>query len=147
MKTGMKSVALIAAGIATMAVSYSAFAQGAGGVASAGVYTEAQAGRGKALYDAQCAACHGGTLAGADMSPPLAGGSFLANWGNQPVSELAGRIRSTMPMDNPGSLSTAQSADIVAYVLKSNGFKAGTTELPRNAQIMQQIKLDMPTGQ
>lgn len=146
MNTAMKSVTMIAAGVAALAVSYSAFAQGAGAAASAGVYTDAQAGRGKAIYDAQCAACHGGTLAGADMSPPLAGGTFLANWSNQPLSELANRIRTTMPMDNPGTLSTAQTADVVAFILKSNGFKAGTTELPRNAQMMQQIKLDTPTG-
>lgn len=149
MNIGMKSVTMIAASAAALAVSYTAFAQDAGaggGAASAGVYTDAQAGRGKAIYDEKCAACHGGTLAGADMSPPLVGGTFLANWSNQPLSELANRIRTTMPMDNPGTLSTAQTADIVAFILKSNGFKAGTTELPRNAQMMQQIKLDTPTG-
>ena len=45
-----------------------------------GVYTEAQASRGKALYSQECASCHGSELTGGEMAPPLAGGEFMAGW-------------------------------------------------------------------
>ena len=45
-----------------------------------GVFSEAQATRGKALYSENCASCHGGELTGGEMAPPLAGGEFMAGW-------------------------------------------------------------------
>ena len=38
-----------------------------------GVYTAEQAKRGEALYGQHCAACHGGTLLGAEAAPALTG--------------------------------------------------------------------------
>jgi mono/diheme cytochrome c family protein len=96
--------------------------------AADGVFTTAQAARGQVLYAAQCASCHGAALAGA-QGPPLVGDGFLAAWQAQPLSDLAGKIRNTMPLDAPGQLTAQQSADLVAHMLKSGGFPAGGTEL------------------
>ena len=43
---------------------------------TAGVYSAAQATRGKALFTDQCAACHGEMLEGV-VGPPLTGNDFL----------------------------------------------------------------------
>src|SRR5271169_4792725 len=51
--------------------------------ANDGVYTDAQAARGKALYQQQCARCHGEALGGGN-APPLAGSEFITAWGAQP---------------------------------------------------------------
>ena len=69
-----------------------------------GVYTDAQAARGQALYDKQCASCHGQGLKGL-AAPPLVGDVFAATWQGQPLLELASKIRNTMPADAPGTLS------------------------------------------
>src|SRR5579862_6619407 len=45
-----------------------------------GVYSQDQAGRGKALYTKECAGCHGTELTGGEEAPPLTGGAFTANW-------------------------------------------------------------------
>jgi mono/diheme cytochrome c family protein len=37
------------------------------------VFTADQAAKGKALFEAKCAICHGAELNGAEMTPPLAG--------------------------------------------------------------------------
>jgi mono/diheme cytochrome c family protein len=112
-----------------------------------GVYTAPQAERGKALYAASCAMCHGASLSGSDMSPALSGGGFLANWTGQSVGDLFARTRTTMPQSNPGSLGGATVADITAYLLSSNQFPAGAAELPRDAQILQQIRINpRPAG-
>ena len=93
-----------------------------------GVYADAQAARGQALYVKQCALCHGDLLKGA-QGPPLVDQPFLMRWSAQPLSALAGKIRNTMPPGAPGTLTRAQVADLVAHVLKTGGFPAGRTEL------------------
>jgi len=111
-----------------------------------GVYTEEQAKRGEPLYAQNCASCHGQSLEGMDMAPGLNGGAFLSNWTGLTVGDLFERIRLTMPQDDPGKLSRQQDADIVAYILLINKFPAGKTELPRETEVLKQIKFEATKG-
>lgn len=104
-----------------------------------GVYTLEQATRGQELYAERCEVCHGVGLEGADVNPPLAGSRFLANWNSQSVRDLTTRTRTTMPLDDPGSMSASETADVIAYVLQKNDFAAGDSELPRTSQGQQAI--------
>src|SRR5258705_8696563 len=90
-----------------------------------GIYTTEQAKRGQALYNAQCASCHGDTLAGGESAPALTGGEFLSSWNGLTVGDLFDRTRATMPQNKPGSLSREAGAEILAYVLSRNEFPAG----------------------
>src|SRR3954452_13770943 len=92
------------------------------------VYSDAQAGRGRAIFSAQCASCHGQSLQG-DAAPALAGDEFLADWGSQPLSELVNKIQRTMPADKPGKLTREQATDLAALILQGGKFPAGPTEL------------------
>jgi mono/diheme cytochrome c family protein len=105
---------------------------------SQGVYTDDQAKRGQAVYRDQCASCHGDTLGGR-IGPPLAGDDFLSDWNKQPLSELFGKIKNTMPQDAPGKLTVQQSADVLAYMLQAGKFPAGRTELRANEDALKQI--------
>ncbi|HEY7335023.1 MAG TPA: cytochrome c [Bryobacteraceae bacterium] len=96
--------------------------------ANDGVYSDAQAARGRALYREKCASCHGDALEG-KSAPPLTGNAFLSLWGPQPLSELAGKIRNTMPANDPGKLKPADSSDLVAFILQAGKFPAGRNEL------------------
>ena len=107
-----------------------------------GVYTEAQADRGALAYQANCQSCHGAQLGGQGEAKPLAGASFLANWNGLSVGDLFERVRTTMPMTAPKSLPRGAYADILAYVLKFNGFPAGTAELPGRAEMLADIRFD-----
>ena len=93
-----------------------------------GVFTDAQAARGEGIYRQQCASCHGDKLEGV-AGPPLTADFFFSRWQPQPVSDLANKIRNTMPADGPGTLTPQQTADLVAHILKTGGFPAGKTEL------------------
>jgi mono/diheme cytochrome c family protein len=97
--------------------------------AKAGVYTDAQAERGKRSYLMACASCHQEGLQGADLAPPLKGDDFLLPWSSQTVNDLYQKVATTMPADSPGSLRSQVNADIVAYVLQVNKFPAGSEEL------------------
>jgi len=108
-----------------------------------GVFSEEQATRGKALYAQECASCHGSELTGGEMAPPLAGGEFMAGWDGLTIGDLFERVRISMPQNAPGSLSGQQNADILAFVFSSNKFPAGTSELPKEAGILKQIKFEV----
>jgi cytochrome c len=103
------------------------------------VYNEAQGKRGEAVFVDACSNCHGRNLEGQDMTPPLTGGAFMSNWDGLSVGDLADRIRSSMPLDRPGSLSRQDSVDVVAYILRFNQFPAGKDELPLQINTLKQI--------
>src|SRR5262245_10137075 len=90
-----------------------------------GVYTEAQAQRGEPLYQQYCSSCHGPDMAGGEMAPGLAGGEFSANWNDLSLGQLFERMRTSMPQNNPGSLSRQQNADILAFMMHKGSAPAG----------------------
>jgi mono/diheme cytochrome c family protein len=107
-----------------------------------GVYTEEQAKRGQPMYAESCASCHGPELMGGEMAPPLATGDFLSGWDGLTVGDLFERIRISMPQNAPGSLSGAQNADILAFILSANKFPAGKDELGNQAMMLKTIKFE-----
>jgi mono/diheme cytochrome c family protein len=94
-----------------------------------GVFSDAQASRGQALYAQRCAGCHGPALQGA-QAPPLAGDAFVRKFRLEPLSALFIKIRYTMPPHAAPApqLTAEQGADLVAHVLKTNGFPAGKAD-------------------
>jgi quinoprotein glucose dehydrogenase len=94
-----------------------------------GVYTDAQAERGRTAYQQACVGCHREDLRGDNTAPSLAGESFAFLWGDMEVGELSARIQKVMPPDRPGSLPAQTYVDIVAFILQKNAFPSGTGEL------------------
>ena len=119
----------------------------AGPVASVwdGVFTEAQAARGRSVYSGACGLCHGRRLNGApddpDMrsTPPLARARFLREWEGLSLAALLSYTRLTMPEDNPGSLADEEYVDVVAYILSMSGMPAAGDELPPDSRSLAHI--------
>ena len=105
-----------------------------------GIYTTEQAARGEKLYAEQCAQCHGDGLGGIESAPALTGDMFNSNWEGVTLGDLLDRIRISMPQNKPGSLSRAQTADIVAHILKVGGFPSGDSPLDGQAGALSQTK-------
>jgi S-disulfanyl-L-cysteine oxidoreductase SoxD len=135
-----RSCALPAIAIAAAAFVYLASAQSAASVWD-GVFTDEQVKRGRATYQKECAGCHGSALEGGDMTPSLVGAAFTSNWNDLTLGDLFERIRLTMPLDSPGRLSRQQNADVIAYVLKTNEWPSGASELPSDSPALKQIKI------
>ena len=106
------------------------------------VYSDAQAVRGEVLYQLHCSQCHGARLQG-NPAAPLTGEAFRGRWedGKHTLDDLYYIIRSLMPNSAPGSLSKAQYADIVAYILKTNNYPAGEAELVPKPAAMKTVIL------
>ena len=93
-----------------------------------GVYTAAQAERGKASFNSSCLRCHGPELQG-NTAPALSGDRFYTSWGNEVIGSLFAKVRDTMPPNFGTSIDDQTKLDIVAYILQTNGFPAGPGEL------------------
>jgi mono/diheme cytochrome c family protein len=93
-----------------------------------GVYTDAQAERATQVFGQSCANCH--TLTSQESNnKPLAGPKFWEGFTQKTVGDLLTYVKTSMPNGNGGSLAAATYNDLVALILKSNGFPAGTTDL------------------
>jgi len=135
----MKSAALAAACLLLATIYLYPQADSTPASVWSGVYTAEQAARGANAYTQSCATCHGSDLAGIDEASPLTGGQFVSDFDGLTVGALFDRIRTTMPQSAPGSLSPESYADILAYLLKVNGFPAGDKPLDHRSAFLKAI--------
>jgi len=96
-----------------------------------GVYTEAQATRGGLSYETACSNCHRGDLGGG-TGPALKEDRFARDYAGKDLKVLYTKIATTMPRDAGGTLGDDVYLDIVAHILRENGFPAGQKELTAN---------------
>jgi mono/diheme cytochrome c family protein len=99
------------------------------------VYTAAQATKGEEMYYSLCITCH----------PPgtYAGPSFKTNWNGRPLSDLWDWISNKMPKNDPGSLTPAEVAQVMSYILRQNKMPAGQVALPTNEKTLYGIKIQI----
>jgi mono/diheme cytochrome c family protein len=109
-----------------------------------GVYSEPQAARGETVYKESCTSCHGDDLSGSGQAPGLAGKEFNGDWVDLSLGDLFERTHVSMPADKPGSLTPAQTADVIAYLLKKGTFPAGAADLPSDTAALKAIKFVNP---
>jgi hypothetical protein len=100
-----------------------------------GVFTTAQAQRGRGAFAANCKGCHMEDLGGTKgEAPALKGDAFMDRWRDYPLQPLMELIETEMPplrfrTPETPKRDTATNIDILAYLLAENGFPAGATEL------------------
>ncbi len=108
-----------------------------------GVYTEAEAAKGKAEYEKACIRCHAANLDGiqdanllGDFGPrnSLRGSDFMERWREDTAHSLFRLIKTGMPPRNEPKAQVAELSDeavvnLVAYIFKGNGFPAGNRDL------------------
>jgi mono/diheme cytochrome c family protein len=106
-----------------------------------GVYTTAQAERGKSNFlSGRCGGCHQLDLSG-DRGPALKGEAFLSHWENGSVNALFKKISETMPPNAANETTDEAKVDIIAFLLQSNGFPAGKSELKLDADALEGIEI------
>jgi mono/diheme cytochrome c family protein len=111
-------------------------------MAREGVYTAQQAQRGAQAYARHCAECHGSTMKEDIGTAPLASTAFINEWKAYNAGDLFERMRQTMPKAAPGSLAAQEYADILAQILRVNGFPAGAMELAGRFELLKQIRFE-----
>ena len=107
-----------------------------------GVYTDAQADRATGVFSQSCERCHTLTSEG---TRPLSGDKFWEGYTQKTVGDLLNFVKTNMPNGQGGSLPAPTYNDLVALILKSNGFPAGKTEVtPETVTNVQIIPKDGP---
>jgi hypothetical protein len=106
-----------------------------------GVYTAAQAERGKENFVKSCSNCHNADLNGSVRAPSLRGEHFMGNWGNGSANALFVKLRDSMPATYPDTVPEAIKIDILSYLLQVNGFPAGKTELKLDQDELDDIQI------
>ncbi|MCF8484990.1 MAG: cytochrome c [Rhodobacteraceae bacterium] len=103
-------------------------------------FTSEQADRGKKKYDSECADCHGKDLKGGmNGGASLRSVTFTQNFGEgAPASALYLYLSTLMPPNSPGRYSPETYADVMAYILKRNGYKEGAA-LPSDVEALQNL--------
>jgi quinoprotein glucose dehydrogenase len=110
-----------------------------------GVYSAAQAERGRAVFMTSCANCHSADLSGG-AGPSLSGSRFMTRWDSEALTGVFRTIRDTMPRSEPGRLSDSATIDIVAFILQANAFPAGATDLAASADVLDSVLIVPKTG-
>jgi len=107
-----------------------------------GVFTDAQADRATGIFSQSCERCHTLTSEG---TRPLSGDKFWEGYTQKTVGDLLNFVKTNMPNGQGGSLPGPTYNDLVALILKSNGFPAGKTEVtPETVANVQIIPKDGP---
>jgi mono/diheme cytochrome c family protein len=125
------AIAVLAAALAVGLTDSPARAQESAKTVADGVYTEAQAARGAAVYDTVCIGCHRADLGG-NTGPALKDQRFAREFAGKDLKTLFAKV-ATMPRNAPASLGDNVYLDLVAHLLKENGFPAGSHELTADA--------------
>jgi S-disulfanyl-L-cysteine oxidoreductase SoxD len=103
-----------------------------------GTYTVAQAERGKKNFTTSCERCHLVDLSGG-TGPALKGTRFFTNWENESLYKIFTKIRDTMPPNFGTTLTDDAKLDVLTYILQTNGFPAGPTELKLDQDLLESI--------
>ena len=110
-----------------------------------GVYTAAQADRGKAAYARHCSRCHGDDLT-SNRNYPLAGEGFMDHWEAHTLEHLFRRIRDSMPPGEAATVSNSDKRDAMAYLLQQNGFPSGSAELAVRDDELASVEISRKAG-
>lgn len=104
------------------------------------VFTDEQAVDGGTLYQERCSVCHGTDLEGGEDAPSLVGAQFSVIWDGRTLGDLVGFMQARMPPDAPGALGGDAYTNIVSFMLRRNGFPAGSAKLSGDKPILDGIR-------
>lgn len=93
------------------------------------VYTTEQADRGEKSFQQGCPKCHLFDGPVTKDGPPLGGDVFFNKWEGKSVFEMGVEIRLNMPPDGSIVIDPDEAADLIAFILRKNGFPPGDKPL------------------
>jgi mono/diheme cytochrome c family protein len=98
-----------------------------------GSFSADQVARGQTVFVNTCAACH---------DPDFhTGEKFMFSWKGRTLLDYFKLVKSTMPEDNPAGLPDDDYVRVIAYILKLNGYSAGSDSLSADSLHLKRIRI------
>ena len=85
------------------------------------------------MFRSSCGSCHTITS--------VSGKGFRAKWSNGTVADLFQMISPSMPQNAPASLSKADYAAVIAFLLQGSGYPSGPRNLPDEVDALKAIPM------
>ena len=101
--------------------------------APAGLFSQAQANRGRDQFRSMCTECH--------TAGEFSDQTFKVKWSRRSVGDLYEFIHTAMPDDAPGILTEAQAIDLTTYILEMNGFEPGSRQMQPDQAALDAVSL------
>ena len=100
---------------------------------NAPAFDHEQVEHGQHLYSESCAKCHGAQLEGI-TAPALSGPAFApAANSHLTIGGIYQYMSTNMPADRPGKMTDQEYADLMAFLLYTNGYDTGNAKLSSDA--------------
>jgi mono/diheme cytochrome c family protein len=110
-----------------------------------GVYSKAEAERGKQAYAPLCSRCHGTDMKGGLTAPGLIGAKFFDRWHDLRLADVVAYIQAAMPREHEFYVPADSARAIVALMLRESGVPPGQEPMSTNVKIQQDILITRPT--
>jgi alcohol dehydrogenase (cytochrome c) len=140
--SGSRPVGLLTSALAFVLAAWASATAQPAAVRLPVLFTAAQAARGRDVYAAECASCHGGRLNdGAAIG--LAGPAFLEKWSHPLVTldDLFYIVQTTMPKNRGNALPAADYVAVTAYLMEQNGYPSGAQSRLTSAEQRKGVRL------
>ena len=108
-------------------------------------FTADQVARGRILYDANCAMCHGADLSGGPIGRPLKGRGFTSYAVvRASTGALLQYMMEKMPPGRVGQVTIDEFTAITALMMRENGMQPGPEPLPANIEQLRAFRMPIP---
>jgi mono/diheme cytochrome c family protein len=104
-----------------------------------GVYSKADADRGKQTYARLCSRCHGVDMKGGATEPGLVGPKFFDRWHDLRLGDIVAYIQSAMPREHDFYVSAPAAREIVSLMLQESGVPPGKAPISSDIATLNQI--------
>jgi mono/diheme cytochrome c family protein len=109
-----------------------------------GVYSSAEAERGKQAYRQLCSRCHGADMKGGLTEPGLIGAKFFDRWHDLRLGDVVAYIQAAMPREHEFFVSADSAREIVSLMLQESGVPAGAKPMSADLNVQHSILVTRP---
>jgi len=109
-----------------------------------GVYSKAEADRGKEAYKQLCSRCHGTDLKGGLTAPGLVGAKFFDRWHDLRLGDIVAYIQAAMPREHEFYVPADSARAIVGLMLEESGVPPGQDNMSTDANVQHTILITRP---
>jgi quinoprotein glucose dehydrogenase len=109
-----------------------------------GVYSKAEADRGRQAYKQLCSRCHGTDLKGGLTAPGLVGAKFFDRWHDLRLGDVVAYIQAAMPREHQFYVPADSARAIVGLMLEESGVPSGQEDMSTDVSVQHAILITRP---